>query len=88
MQDVELGLGGLGDVYSGETRESTMRMTSGNTTNARCARRKRSGMTRKTERVNTDTTAGGAAGGGAPASEHVHAVAPYHTAKPGPSLSR
>jgi hypothetical protein len=44
-------------------------------------------MPRKTERVNTDTTAAGARGG-APASEHVHAVAPCRTAKPGPSLSR
>jgi len=52
-----------------------MRTTSGNTTVARCARRKKSGMPKETEGVNTDTTAAGARGGGAPASEHVHAVA-------------
>jgi hypothetical protein len=44
MQDVEFGLGGLGDEYSGETREGTTRTTSGNPMDARCARRKKSGM--------------------------------------------
>jgi len=62
--------------------------TSGNTKDGMCARRKKNGMPRKTERVNTDTTAAGAHGGGAPASEHVHAVAPFRTAKSGPSLFR
>ena len=81
---MESRLRGLGGDYSGESREGTMGTTSGNTADARCARRREEWDAQKDR---ADATSSGACMVVRPLPQRVHAVTPYRMTKPGPSLS-